>query len=549
MKKNLLGVILLACVCLKAFGDEGVKMNVSNEVKEKTGSANIIFADYPDVDVIRVDDTYYMVSTTMHFMPGCVLLRSYNLLDWEIASYVYDELDGTPGQRLWDDRGIYGQGMWAASLRYHKGKFYVSFVANDTHKTYLYTSENIEGPWKKSEIQGFYHDMSILFDEDENGNERVFVVSGNTEIHLTELNADLAGPKKGGINKVIVTDTSERYLGFEGAHFYKINGKYYIFFIHWPKGKYRTEACFVSDKVDGPYTGGDVLSSDLGNWDSGVAQGGIVDTKDGRWYGVLFQDHGALGRIPVLVPVNFENDYPVFGVSKNGKQIAPATVSAPDYRPDYVYKQMWNNDFIKDGKLCETWQWNHIPDRRYVKLENNELKIKTGKVVRNVCQAANTLTQRPLTEKFSACVTVDASAIKDGDFAGVCALEGEHGFIAVTKKDGKFKVVQANRANKVEGFNIGRIDTEPSKIMAEADIKKPVVTFRVDFEFGKGKEFAKFYYAEGKNPKADEFKLLGPGKKLSYTLDQFVGCRFALFNFATVEAGGEAKFFGVKKLD
>lgn len=81
--------------------------------------------DYPDPDVIRVDNTYYMVSTTMHFMPGCEILRSYDLVNWEHASYVYDVLDSTPGQKIEGEENIYGQGMWAASLRYHKGIFYV----------------------------------------------------------------------------------------------------------------------------------------------------------------------------------------------------------------------------------------------------------------------------------------------------------------------------------------------------------------------------------------------------------------------------------------
>ena len=73
--------------------------------------------DYPDVDVIRVENTYYMVSTTMHFMPGCEILRSYDLIHWEHATYVYDRLDGTSGQRLEENENIYGKGMWAASLR------------------------------------------------------------------------------------------------------------------------------------------------------------------------------------------------------------------------------------------------------------------------------------------------------------------------------------------------------------------------------------------------------------------------------------------------
>ena len=76
----------------------------------------VIWSDYPDPDIIRVEDTYYMISTTMHMMPGGVVLRSYDLLHWEIASYVFAALDHTPGQRLCDGIGIYGKGMWAASL-------------------------------------------------------------------------------------------------------------------------------------------------------------------------------------------------------------------------------------------------------------------------------------------------------------------------------------------------------------------------------------------------------------------------------------------------
>ena len=87
----------------------------------------MINLDYPDPDIIRVDNTYYMVSTTMHFMPGCEILRSNDLVNWEHATYVYDKLDSTKGQTLTDDEGIYGKGMWAASLRYHKGLFYICF--------------------------------------------------------------------------------------------------------------------------------------------------------------------------------------------------------------------------------------------------------------------------------------------------------------------------------------------------------------------------------------------------------------------------------------
>ena len=235
--------------------------------------------DYPDPDVIRVDNTYYMVSTTMHFMPGCEILRSYDLVNWEHASYVYDVLDSTPGQKIEGEENIYGQGMWAASLRYHKGIFYVCFVANDTGKTYLYSAPSIEGPWKKSYIKGFYHDCSILFDDD----DRVYIASGNKYIRLQELDADLNGPKEGGIDRIVVKDEGHPGLGYEGTHFYKINGKYYLFFIHSLREEWkRVEACFVSDSLEGEFTGGDVLNDDMGYCNQGVAQGGIVDTPDGE---------------------------------------------------------------------------------------------------------------------------------------------------------------------------------------------------------------------------------------------------------------------------
>ena len=97
----------------------------------------VIGADYPDPEVIRVDDAYYMLSTTMHFLPGAVVLRSYDLVNWEIASYVFDTFEGTEEARLDHERSNYGSGMWAGSMRWHKGRFYVSFAAKQSHKTYF----------------------------------------------------------------------------------------------------------------------------------------------------------------------------------------------------------------------------------------------------------------------------------------------------------------------------------------------------------------------------------------------------------------------------
>lgn len=237
----------------------------------RKGTLTVTALDYPDPDIIRVEDTYYMVSTTMHFMPGGEILRSYDLVNWEHAAFVYDRLDSTPAQTLEDEHNIYGKGMWAASLRYHKGIFYICFVANDTHKTYLYRSDSIEGPWHKSQIEGFYHDCSLFFEEDDSA----YIIYGNNHIYLTQLKADLSGPLEGGLHRELINDEGNPFLGYEGSHFYKIHGKYYLFLIHSLRDRWkRTQACFVSDSLTGEFTGGDIFNDDMGYHGQGVAQGG-----------------------------------------------------------------------------------------------------------------------------------------------------------------------------------------------------------------------------------------------------------------------------------
>lgn len=502
----------------------------------KTGSANIILSDFPDLDVIRVDDTFYMVSTTMHFMPGCVILRSYNLLDWEFCTYVYDNLDLTEGQTLLDNKGIYGRGMWAASLRFHNNTFYVSFVCNDTQKSYLYTSENITGPWKKQIIPGFYHDMSILFDDD----DRVYIASGNTQIHLIEFEKDFSGPKKDGINKIIVQDNKDDViLGYEGSHFYKINGKYYLFFIHMPKGQPRTQACYVSDNIEGPYTGCDVLNTDFGNWNSGVAQGGIVQNTDDKWYAILFQDHGALGRIPILLPVDFSKDFPVFSMPEpKDNSLIPSKVSVFDNNPDYNYEPLYKSGFTdSNNNLFSCWQWNHSPDQNSYILKDNSLTLTTTKLVTNITQASNTLTQRTFTHHCSGTVIIDASKINQGDFTGLCALEGEYAFIGITKEQDDFYLVAARHIITHSPWQMNCPDTEKPQIIKKIKINNSKLTLQLEFEFSRPKDQVHLQFLQ-KNSFQDFCEAI----PLRYTLDQFVGVRFACFLYSTITTGGKATF-------
>jgi len=529
------------------------------------GSINpLTCLDYPDPDVIRVEDTYYMVNTTMYYMPGCEILRSYDLVHWEHAAYVYDRLDSTPAQCLEGEENIYGQGMWAASIRYHEGMFYVIFVANDTHKTYLYKASSIDGPWEKSEIEGFYHDNSVLFDDD----GRVFIVYGNREIHLTELKSDLSGPKEGGIDRIIVKDQEDALLGYEGAHFYKIGGKYYIFLIHISKElKCRTECCFVADSPEGEFKGGEVLNDDRGFCKMGVAQGGVVDTPDGKWYAILFQDSGAVGRIPVLMPLikwDEESGMPEFGI--HGK--IPYIFKTPVANPGYSYEPLVGSDDFRDMPdstdaeytrkhasfgFKSRWQFNHEPDLSLVKQDASKgiVTITTGKVSKNLVQAKNILTQRTMYPGSAAQVLVDGSALQEGDYAGLCLLESAYAFVAMTRRDGELYIVMKNR-KAPEGIWGERHDTEPGDEWAAVKVTPEMLAYGqkeagdctgewvkigAETDFAYMRDMAKLFYVDD-----DGKKQIGPDSKLCYKLDHFTGVRFGLFVFSTKQAGGSAGF-------
>lgn len=293
-----------------------------------TVSNPMIWSDAADPDVIRVGNDYYMVSTTMHLSPGCPVLKSSDLKNWRMVNYVYDVLDDSDALAMRNGANAYSQGSWAATLRYHDGYFYGGLMTYSTQPWhgYFFRTRDIEnGKWERAVVDPYY-DMSLLFDGD-----KIYVVySGGGDLYATEL--ELAGeneelserernrgfirPKAGGIdNKLIIPKAAAVKVAGEevvpeGAHIYKIDGKYYVFMIsHSSKG--REQFCFRSDVIDGDYEGKIVLC------DNGVAQGGIFDTPKGEWYSVMFQDHGAVGRIPFIVPVKWKNGWCEFG--ENGK--------------------------------------------------------------------------------------------------------------------------------------------------------------------------------------------------------------------------------------
>lgn len=488
--------------------------------------------DYPDPDAIRVGDTYYMVSTTMHFMPGCEILRSYDLRNWEHLSYVYEKLDSTPGQTLEGEENIYGKGMWAASLRYHHGTYYVCFVANDTHRTYLYTASRPEGPWEKRYIEGFFHDCSLLFDDD----GKVYIVYGNREIWLTQLKEDLSAPLEGGLHRLIVSDKDNPHLGYEGSHLYKIRGKYYLFLIHSrPDVWRRTESCFVADSLEGEFLGGDVLDDDCGLPNRGVAQGPIVDTPEGKWYAIQFQDSGAVGRVPFLMPVTWEDDYPVFG----DRGTIPQDFPVESTRPGYVYAPLVGSDDFK-GDLKTHWEFNHEPDLSLIAhdREAGTWQVATDKVCASLLQARNTLTQRMLMPGCAAEVTVDGGGLREGDFAGLCALQSCFGFLGLTRRNGELQMVV--RTVEPGEFRKFPPENRPEEEWAAVPVEEKPYVLKLEADFSEGKDVCSFYYKD--RSFWSRWQKIGPEHQLRFSMEHFCGCRFGLTVYSTREAGGSAAF-------
>jgi beta-xylosidase len=282
----------------------------------------------------------------------------------------------------------------------------------------------------------------------------------------------------------------------------------------------RTVIVHRADKIDGPWEG-KIAFQDLG-----VAQGSLIDTPDGRWFAYLFRDYGAVGRIPYLVPVEWEDGWPILG--ENGK--VPEILDLPANKsliPGIVKSDEFNRK-RKEADLPLVWQWNHNPDNKLwsVRERKGYLRLKTGRIDKEVITARNTLTQRTFGPTSSGLVSVDVSAIKDGDRVGLLALQSDYGWVGVKQEAGKKSVVMVNAP-----------DGKPQEV-ATVPLDQNKVFLRIDCDFTNMKDEALFYYSlDGKN-----WLPIGNTLKMKYKLTHFMGYRFGLFNYATKEKGGYADF-------
>ena len=510
----------------------------------------MLWADVPDPDVIRVGDTFYMVSTTMHLMPGGPVMASKDLKNWETVGYIFDRLTDSPKydlsfslpldqQQGKEDVGtVYGRGQWATSLKYHDGRFWALLAPNEQGAmgdTYIFTAPKAEGPWTVHARLRHFHDATLFFDDD--GTPYVFFGTGE----MCQLSRDLKSVVEGSVRHYFNREADERGL-LEGTRVVKRGGTYYALLIShvYAPGRHRREVCYRTNDLKAPkWEKQVILESDFGGF-AHLAQGTIVDTEEGDWYGIMFQDRGGVGRVLTLSPVRWIDGWPMLG-DENGRV---PDVMRP-YRSGLPQKAIvCADDFSSAERLGLHWQWNHNPvDAAWSLTERpGFLRLKTSRVVPNLYLAPNTLTQRMEGPECSGAVTIDVSGMKDGDCCGFAAFNGDSGVLTVKKKGKKLflemseqRVSLTDREKAVTNVEEKVVETIELPQRLSPTTQQLHLKITADFRPGHNDAANFFYSLDG-----DHWTQAGT-KNYRMTFDYrrlFMGTKFAIFCYATKKTGG-----------
>ena len=509
----------------------------------------LFYDEFSDPDIIRVGEDYYLAGTTMHSVPGLVVLHSKDLVNWEFSSYCFDRFDDSDDFNLRNGKEAYGQGIWAPAIRYHNGKFYI-FSNINGHGLQVYISDSAKGPWKHHQIKGDIYDLSVLFDDD----GKIYAIHKYGNVTVTELKPDLSGPVEGS-SKVVIPEGNA--MG-EGHHIYKINGLYYILSADYsPMGRMQCarsksiwgpyETCVISERESFGYSAAWTVNnvglgrpvpedgfkfknnkpSDETLICSTIHQGGIVQAPDGKWWGVSMQDFNAVGRTVCLSPVTWVDGWPYFGLEKNLGR-SPRTWFKPN---DVIKTPVATYDRCDDfsGKTFKPiWQWNHNPNDKMWSL-NRERKgwLRLHSMpAKQLLWAKNSLTQRAIGPVSYTSVKLDASKLKAGDEAGLGAINMPYASLGVVKTD--------------KGLALRCYDQNTNKEVVKP-LDKRVVWLRLWGDYDKS-QLQYSYSLDGKNWENIGGQMISP-----YQLKTFQGVRVALYAFNTKNVnGGVADFDNFK---
>ncbi len=481
----------------------------------------ILNADFPDPDVIRVGDWYYMSTTTMFHVPGATILKSRDLVNWEYCSNPLTQVDDDDFWNLANGKNHYAQGQWASSLRYHNGTFYLYFLLfGDNGGGILLTATDPEGEWTMRKINGSYYDASLLFDGDD-----IYIVHGINNITVTKLDKNF-----NKVSEKLVIDNGTNDVGLEGSHFYKIGDYYYIYSTYG--GTEGSQTIFRSTSPMGDYEecSGRLMANQH------IHQGALVETQTGEWWTVLFKDEWPTGRLPYLEPVTWSDGWPVIGNSGRDVCANNKAYQKPDVGTSWPVAWPQTNDVFCGTELGKQWQWSHKPQDNLWSLTANpgHLRLYTGQIAASLTEAQNSLTQRAfnfansgLTEKTKymsyATIKLDATGMKDGDRAGLAVFDLPYTAIYVERDGSVLKLCAAN----------GTAVATPATVMAETSLGATgEVYLRAVINFNAST--ATLYYSTDNMA----YTQLGSAQTIQYSMTIFEGQRFMLFNYPTKQQGG-----------
>ncbi|AFC32427.1 glycoside hydrolase family 43 [Paenibacillus mucilaginosus 3016] len=315
----------------------------------------ILYADYSDPDVIRVGEDFYMTASSFVSSPGLPILHSKDLVNWTILTYAVDRLPDS-----FNGKVRHGDGVWAPSMRYHDGKYWI-YVGFPDEGVYMTNAENAAGPWSPlhlvQEAKGII-DTCPLWDED----GQAYLVHAfaksrcgiKSRLQVCRMSPDGRSLLDDG---VMIFDGTEHHPTVEGPKFYKRNGYYYIFA---PAGGVSTgwQLVLRSRSVFGPYEEKVVLHQG-DSIVNGPHQGGYVELESGESWFLHFQDREAYGRIVHLQPMSWENDWPVMGIDTNGDGIGEPVLihQKPDVGRIYPPAVPETSDTFEKPELGLQWQW------------------------------------------------------------------------------------------------------------------------------------------------------------------------------------------------
>jgi len=358
----------------------------------------VLYADYPDPDIIRVGKDFYFASTTFVNMPGITILHSRDLVNWEFYSHVVEKLEGTAA---YDLRGSdsYRRGLYATSLRHFRGMFYLA-VTPVGFNTRIYYAPDPRGPWRYHELDREAFDPGLFIDDDGTG---YIAMAVNTDGTITLLTLDR------DFSKVVSARKIHHIKGGEGSKIIRRNGWYYMFNAIPPRLALTVSR---SRSLFGPWETREQIDDKTGGH-----QGALVDLPDGRWFGFVMVDAGSIGRMTNLSPIFWKDDWPIWG-----------TPSAPGRVPDRARKpldgfaptQLASSDDFAAPRLGMQWQWNHNPDNRAWSLGERPGWLRLhATIAPSLWSARNTLVQKAQGPRSRAAARLDISAIREGDRCGL----------------------------------------------------------------------------------------------------------------------------------